>query len=117
MLDIDEFESRLCTWLEGTHSGATPQDHGIHRRPIATKPLGLLFSVLASGVQFSDMPYQQRLAKSRAFGMSNKSNLNDFVDAILSSLQFPVPKTIELHSSTFFRKYTDATDYWPRAAE
>jgi hypothetical protein len=76
LLDIDEFESKLCTYLETRVMGSNNDSEEDNPGGIPIQWFAILFAVLASGIQFSDLAREQRLAQSRTYGRRKCSDLN-----------------------------------------
>lgn len=72
--DLDRFELDLCTYLEQRSqwrqnfyvSDARALDDNATRHSFAW--IGLLFAVLASGIQFSNMSFNKRQTQSQPYG-------------------------------------------------
>ncbi|OGE46655.1 hypothetical protein PENARI_c013G05149 [Penicillium arizonense] len=74
VLGIDEFERELCTFLE---EPTRDMQSGFR----TGKPfdwLGLLFAILAFGVQVSDLSYKERIRLSQAFSKPHRIRMNGF---------------------------------------
>lgn len=69
IVDIDEFESKLMTHLEGRAKGGTAvnQNSTYSRKPVSTSWLAVLFAMLAVGSQYSDSPYHLRTRDSQKY--------------------------------------------------
>jgi Fungal Zn(2)-Cys(6) binuclear cluster domain len=74
IVDIDQFEGQLTEFLTQRRAGFKfSQDSGLPDQLVFGKSvhwLGLLFALLASGFQSSDLPRKERNAKSQVYSMS-----------------------------------------------
>jgi hypothetical protein len=66
LTDIGDFESQLYDFLDRRMDYAVVLTDA---KPSQMAWVGLLFAVLGSGVQLSDLPSPERVARMRAFGM------------------------------------------------
>lgn len=67
LTDIAEFESQLYDFLDRRRDDTV---FVMNAEPSQVVWVGLLFTVLGSGVQLSDLPSPERVAKMSAFGMT-----------------------------------------------
>ena len=66
LIDVEDFESKLCTYLEDRVSGAK---HRVENsKGVSSAWLGMLFAVLAVATNYSELSYQKRTATSQAYG-------------------------------------------------
>jgi hypothetical protein len=65
LIDIEDFESKLCTYLEDRASSAKhPAPAG---KGVSSAWLGMLFAVLAVATHYSELSYYKRFATSQGF--------------------------------------------------
>lgn len=73
-MDVPEFEKNLHTFLQNRNAaGGIPkqdEDRGLSQRPFGMNLafIGLLFAVMASGCQSSDLPGKERELTSQVYG-------------------------------------------------
>lgn len=71
LIDIEDFESKLCIYLEdrgvNTRAAASPG------KGVSSAWLAMLFAVLAVATNYTELPYNQRVATSQAYGMLSTS--------------------------------------------
>lgn len=65
LIDVEDFETKLCIYLDDRNSTS--------RQPASNKGvssawLGMLFAILAVATNYSELPYDKRVATSQAFG-------------------------------------------------
>jgi hypothetical protein len=65
LIDIEDFESKLCVYLEDRVSSAK---HPTGSKGVSSAWLGMLFAVLAASTNYSELSYHKRVATSQAFG-------------------------------------------------
>ena len=65
LIDIEEFETKLCTYLEDR---ATTANHPQSGKGVSSAWLGLVFAVLAVATNYCELPYHRRVETSQAFG-------------------------------------------------
>ena len=66
LIDIEDFESKLCMYLEDRISSSkhsAPTGKGV-----SSAWLGMLFAVLAVATNYTELSYHKRVATSQAFG-------------------------------------------------
>lgn len=73
LIDIEEFETKLCTYLEDRAATAKHPGSG---KNVSSAWLGMLFAVLAVATNYCELPYHRRVETSQAFG---ELALSDFV--------------------------------------
>lgn len=72
--------------------------------------LGLLFAVLASGCQSSDLPSKERELTSQVYGMPLSSSFRN--DPLIVSVLFvPMPANDKLLITTYDRSHSNALDH------
>jgi hypothetical protein len=109
LTDIGDFESQLYDF----------QDRRTDYSAFLTKAtpsqmawIGLLFAVLGSGVQLSDLPFAERLFRKKAYGMMTRFGHKGIMlcsDALHSSMCFPRSQNGQLSASTFPRSGANTT--------
>ena len=65
LVDIEEFESKLCTYLEDRSTTAKHPESG---KGVSSAWLGLVFAVLAVATNYCELPYHKRVEISQTFG-------------------------------------------------
>jgi hypothetical protein len=65
VLDIDDLESRIMTYLEERTKNV--KSHFKSSRPVSASWLGVLFAVMAVGSQYHDSPYHVRTRNSQKY--------------------------------------------------
>ncbi|RDW59496.1 hypothetical protein BP6252_12583 [Coleophoma cylindrospora] len=65
LIDIEEFESKLCVYLEDRVSSA--RHPASEMKGVSVAWLGMLFAVLAVATNYSELGYHKRVATSQAF--------------------------------------------------
>lgn len=65
LIDVEDFEAKLCIYLEDRASGAR---NPAHNKGVSSAWLGVLFSVLAVATNYTDLSYHKRVATSQAYG-------------------------------------------------
>lgn len=74
--------------------------------------IGLLFAVLGSGVQLSDLPFAERVSRKKAYGMMFRFGYKVMMlcsDTLHSSMCFPRSQNGQLSASTFPRSGANTT--------
>ncbi|PQE21690.1 fungal specific transcription factor domain-containing protein [Rutstroemia sp. NJR-2017a WRK4] len=75
LIDIDDFESKLCIYLEERSSSAkrtSPKQKGV-----SSAWLGMLFAVLAVASNYAETTYHKRVAAAQSYGM-DQNNCTSF---------------------------------------
>lgn len=67
LIDIEDFESKLCIYLEDRSASTKHRANG--GKGVSSAWLGMLFAVLAVATNYTDLSYHKRVATSQAFGM------------------------------------------------
>jgi hypothetical protein len=67
LIDIEDFESKLCIYLEDR--SATTKHPANGGKGVSSAWLGMLFAVLAVATNYTELSYHKRVATSQAFGM------------------------------------------------
>ena len=67
LIDIEEFESKLCIYLEDR--AASARDPATNIKSVSVAWLGMLFAVLAVATNYMELSYHKRVATSQAFGV------------------------------------------------
>jgi len=67
LIDVEDFESKLCTYLEdrASSSRSSPSSKGV-----SPAWLGMLFAVLAVATNYCELSYHKRVATSQCYGES-----------------------------------------------
>lgn len=65
LIDIEEFESKLCTYLEDRASAANPSSGS---KGVSSAWLGMLFAVLAVSTNYCELSYHKRVEISQNYG-------------------------------------------------
>lgn len=76
LLDIDDFESSLCSYLERRTLQLHTKNNNGKGPEVSMAWLSMLFAVLASASQFSDLAHSQRVTMSQAFSRSCRSHVD-----------------------------------------
>jgi len=65
LIDVEDFESKLCTYLEdrASSSRSSPSSKGV-----SPAWLGMLFAVLAVATNYCELSYHKRVATSQSYG-------------------------------------------------
>lgn len=67
LIDIEDFESKLCIYLEDR--SATTKHPANGGKGVSSAWLGMLFAVLGVATNYTELSYHKRVATSQAFGM------------------------------------------------
>jgi hypothetical protein len=67
LIDIEDFESKLCIYLEDR--SATTKHPANGSKGVSSAWLGMLFAVLAVATNYTELSYHKRVATSQAFGI------------------------------------------------
>lgn len=67
LIDIEDFESKLCIYLEDRSASTKHPANG--SKGVSSAWLGMLFAVLAVATNYTELSYHKRVATSQAFGM------------------------------------------------
>jgi len=116
--DIHDFENNLELLLQNrtASGGVYREDADEAQNPfgVSIAYLGLLFSVLASGTQSSDLGSKERELTSQVYGMSYFLYQAEFFQADLwpSLLFLPVPPHDQLPFPTDNRSHPDTVSNW-----
>lgn len=116
--DIRDFENNLELLLQNrvASGGVYREDADEAQNPfgVSIAYLGLLFSVLASGTQSSDLGSKERELTSQVYGMSYClcQGLNPQTDLYPSLLFLPVPPYDQLPIPTNNRSHPDTPRNW-----
>lgn len=73
LIDIEDFESKLCIYLEDRSASTKHPANG--SKGVSSAWLGMLFSVLAVATNYTELSYHKRVATSQAFGTQLSSYL------------------------------------------
>ncbi|TVY48430.1 hypothetical protein LOCC1_G000886 [Lachnellula occidentalis] len=65
LIDIEDFESKLCIYLEDR--SATAKHPASGGKGVSSAWLGMLFAVLAVATNYTELTYHKRVATSQAF--------------------------------------------------
>lgn len=65
LIDIEDFETKLCIYLEDRVASAKHPATG--GKGVSSAWLGMLFAVLAVSTNYTELPYHKRVATSQAF--------------------------------------------------
>ncbi|XMA20901.1 hypothetical protein WAI453_013692 [Rhynchosporium graminicola] len=68
LVDIEDFESKLCIYLEDRSASSKHPANG--GKGVSSAWLGMLFAVLAVANNYSEQAYHKRVAASQTFGVS-----------------------------------------------
>lgn len=71
LIDVDDFERKLCIYLEDRSSSAKSKDP--NHKGVSSAWLGMLFAVLAVSSNYAETSYHKRVAASQSFGMLTTS--------------------------------------------
>lgn len=67
LIDIDDFETKLCIYLEDRTNSA--KNNNPNQKGVSSAWLGMLFAVLAVSSNYAESTYHKRVAASQFFGM------------------------------------------------
>ena len=65
LIDVEDFESKLCTYLEDRASSLRQSPS---KKGVSPGWLGMLFAVLAVATNYSELSYHKRVATSQSYG-------------------------------------------------
>jgi hypothetical protein len=113
--DISTFELELCAYIENRtklRHQSKSQNHGANSMKVwnSSAWLGSLFAVLASGVRFSELGFQDRQEVSQLYGEIICRNRISFSDQFRSPEFLPMSQNGQLSCSAFPFMYSDFTD-------
>jgi hypothetical protein len=102
LIDIEEFETKLCTYLEDRTTTAKPPETG---KGVSSAWLGLVFAVLAVATNYCELPYHKRVETSQTFGELPHpvSRLQRVPTNVFSPNIFPLSEAIKFLSSALAR--------------
>jgi hypothetical protein len=120
LVDVPGFEKNLETFLHNRAAAGGVLKTGDSRlfpqRPFGMNMafIGLLFAVLASGCQSSDLPAKERELTSQVYGIGSLIFLliSELILTPDSLLLLPMPSYVQLCLTANSRSYEDTFDYW-----
>jgi hypothetical protein len=77
LIDIEDFESKLCMYLEDRASSA--KHLASTGKGVSSAWLGMLFAVLAVATNYTELSYHKRVATSQAFGKHVPESLHESI--------------------------------------
>jgi hypothetical protein len=114
ILDLDDFEANVCNQVVGIANGQLL--HSIvtssgRSREAALTQLGLLLATIASGIQYSDVAFEERNQLLQEY--SQHSSVLPSISVVSadhknSSKLFPLSASGQFHATTVFYFFTNA---------
>jgi hypothetical protein len=113
LIDIEEFEIKLCTYLEDRAASAK---HPGSEKGVSSAWLGKLFAVLAVATNYCELPYHRRVETSQSFGELPPFDFTSSHESanMRSPNVVPLPAAREFLPSAITR--LAASSYDPRAS-
>lgn len=111
LIDVDDFESKLCIYLEDR--GATSKHPANGSKGVSSAWLGILFAVLAVATNYTDHSYAKRTALAQNFGRLTLISTLDFIANLHNSPDFiPLSEAIKFFDSSVIRIVASAFNPW-----